>query len=321
MTDGDSGRRFRIGTRASPLAMAQAEETARRLAELTGAPVAQFEIVPLSTQGDRVLDRPLSEIGGKGLFTKEVDAALLDGRVDIAAHSMKDVQTVLPPEIALAALLPREDPRDGFVSLSVERLEDLPSGALVGTASLRRQAQVKALRPDLRVAIFRGNVQTRLKKLEAGEADATYLAMAGLNRLGMASVAKSVPSIEQMLPACAQGAIGLTVRSDDAETQALVARLHCRETGLRVSAERAFLNKLDGDCRTPIAGHAVLEADGVLHFRGEMLAPDGSDSRFVECGGPVADEAAAAALGLAAAEELLSDADEAFLAAVRGEQR
>lgn len=314
-------RRYRIGTRGSPLAMAQAREVAERLAAAAGGEADSFEIVALSTRGDQVLDRPLSEIGGKGLFTKEVDAALLEGRVDFAAHSMKDMQTELPAAIRIAAVLPREDPRDGFVSLTAARLEDLPKGALVGTASLRRQAQVRALRPDLRVSIFRGNVQTRLRKLEAGEAEATFLAMAGLNRLGMAEVARRIIEPSEMLPACAQGAIAVTVRSDDADAAALAARLHCRRTGLAVSAERGFLATLDGDCRTAIAGHAVLGADGLMTMRGEMLAADGSERRAAELTGSVADDADAVALGRSVADAILAEADAAFLAKARGEVR
>ncbi len=319
MAESGEARAFRIGTRGSPLALAQAHETARRLSKATGRPESGFEIVALSTRGDQVLDRALSEIGGKGLFTKEVDAALLDGRVDLAVHSMKDVQTTLASEIRLSAILPREDPRDGFVSLKVDRLDDLPPGAVVGTASLRRQAQVLAARPDLRVSIFRGNVQTRLKKLEAGEADATYLAMAGLNRLGSADVARSIPEPEAMLPACAQGAIGITVRSEDEEAYALVRQLNCARTELCVAAERAFLLTLDGDCRTPIAGHATLDATGAMTLAGEILAVDGSGRRSARLTGSVSDVAEAEALGRSVGEAVLADCDPEFLGRARGD--
>ncbi len=279
---------LRIGTRGSPLALAQAHETRDRLTAAHALSANAIEIVVIQTSGDAILDRALSEAGGKGLFTKEIDEAQLAGRIDLAVHSMKDAPTVLPDGIVIGALLPREDVRDAFLSPRAERLEDLPAGALIGTASLRRQAQLLWRRPDLRVATFRGNVQTRLRKLSEGAADATFLALAGLRRLGMADRAQSVIETDAMLPAVAQGAIGIARRAGDARAEALLAPLHCAETAARVSAERAFLRVLDGSCRTPIAGLAELDGDG-LRLRGEVLRPDGSARHAGERRGTVAD--------------------------------
>lgn len=314
-------RIFRIGTRGSPLALAQARETAARLAAAHGldpdAAARRFPVTVIETRGDAVQDRALSALGGKGLFTKEIDEAQIDGRVDLAVHSMKDVPTRLPDGLALAALLPREDVRDAFISGKADTLEALPEGAVVGTASLRRQAQVLWRRPDLKVVIFRGNVQTRLRKLSENQADATFLALAGLNRLGMAETARSVVDTDAMLPATAQGAVGVTVREDDAEAAALLAPLHCAETGLRVGAERAFLARLDGSCRTPIAGLAERTPSGDMRFRGEVLAPDGA-RRFADSReGPVETPDAAAALGDAAAAVVIEAAGTPFLDALR----
>ncbi|MEO1330390.1 MAG: hydroxymethylbilane synthase [Pseudomonadota bacterium] len=274
MTPFSPARPLRIGTRGSPLALAQAHETRDRLRAAHGLAEAAIEIVVIKTTGDAILDRALSEAGGKGLFTKEIDEAQLSGAIDLAVHSMKDAPTELPEGIQIGALLPREDVRDAFLSPRAARLSELPSGALVGTASLRRQAQVLHRRPDLRVETFRGNVQTRLRKLEAGEADATFLAMAGLRRLGMAALAQETIATEEMLPAVAQGAIGIARRAEDEAAAALLAPLHCVDTGDRVAAERAFLRVLDGSCRTPIAGLAELSGDR-LRLRGEILSPDG----------------------------------------------
>ena len=232
---------LKIGTRGSPLAMAQAHETRDRLTEAHGLGPDDVEIVVIKVMGDQIQDRALAEIGGKGLFTKEIDEALLDGRIDVAVHSMKDVPTVLPEGIEIATILPREDVRDGFISEKAPSLADLPAGSLVGTASLRRQAQVLYRRPDLRVETFRGNVQTRLRKLGEGEADATFLAMAGLHRLGMSDVATSAVEVDEMLPAVAQGAIGIAARTGDERVAALLAPLDHSETAVRVAAERAFL--------------------------------------------------------------------------------
>lgn len=301
---------LKIGTRGSPLALAQAHETRDRLAAAHDLDPDAIEIVVIKTTGDQVLDRALGEIGGKGLFTKELDDALLDGRIDIAVHSMKDVPTVLPDGIGLAAYLPREDVRDAFLSPEAARLEDLPAGATVGTASLRRQAQVLWRRKDLKVATFRGNVQTRLRKLAEGEAHATYLALAGLRRLGMAEAAQSVATVDEMLPAVAQGAIGVAARSADAAIVERLAPLHDAPTATRIAAERAFLAKLDGSCRTPLAGLAEIDGDQ-LRFRGEILKPDGSERHAVGRAGALAD---AAEIGREAGEELLAMAGPGFLA-------
>ncbi|QDL91460.1 hydroxymethylbilane synthase [Paroceanicella profunda] len=285
-----------IGTRGSPLALAQAEETRDRLMAAHGLPQDAFRIRVIRTTGDAVQDRSLAEIGGKGLFTKEIEEALLSREIDIAVHSMKDVATLLPEGLVIDTLLPRADVRDAFISSRHTGLEDLPQGATVGTSSLRRRAQLLAVRPDLRVVEFRGNVQTRLKKLETGVAEATFLACAGLQRLGRAGL--GIPlSVETVLPAPAQGAIGIERRVDDARAQALLAPLGDAETAACVAVERAFLAALDGSCRTPIAALARVSVGG-LSFRGEILRPDGTERHTAEWSGPEADAAAAArALG------------------------
>ncbi|TNC63897.1 hydroxymethylbilane synthase [Rubellimicrobium roseum] len=278
---------LRIGTRGSPLALAQAHETRARLMAATGLPEDAFEIVVIRVTGDAVQDRPLSQIGGKGLFTKEIEEALLAGDVDLAVHSMKDMPVAQPEGLSLDCYLPREDPRDAFVTLTEHAgLADLPEGAVVGTSSLRRRAQLLARRPDLRVVEFRGNVQTRLSKLAQGVAEATFLAMAGMNRLGYADVpARPIPP-DAMLPAIAQGAIGVERRTDDARVAEMLALIHDRDTGLRLAAERAFLAGLDGSCQTPIAGLAEIEGDR-LRLRGEILQPDGSRVMADDCTGPL----------------------------------
>ena len=265
-----------IGTRGSPLALAQAHETRDRLMAAHGLPHEAFEIVVIKTTGDRVQDRPLSEIGGKGLFTKEIEEALVAGAIDIAVHSMKDMPVEQPEGLGLTCYLPREDPRDAFVSLDGRNLADLPQGAVVGTSSLRRRAQLRFRRPDLEVVEFRGNVQTRLRKLREGVAAATFLAMAGLRRLDMEEIAKAPIAPEDMLPAVAQGAIGIEQRLGDDRVAALLAPINDTPTSLRLAAERAFLAGLDGSCQTPIAGLAVLDGDR-LWLRGEILRPDGSE--------------------------------------------
>jgi hydroxymethylbilane synthase len=267
---------LRIGTRGSALALAQARETRDRLMAAFGLPAAAFEVVPIKTTGDRVQDRPLKEIGGKGLFTREIEEALLEGAIDIAVHSMKDMPTLQPEGLALDCYLPREDVRDAFVSPGAARLADLPEGAVVGSSSLRRRAQLAYRRPDLRLVEFRGNVQTRLRKLEDGVAAATFLAMAGLNRLDMAHVARGAIEPVEMLPAIAQGAIGIERRAGDIRAADMLAAIHDRPTGERLAAERTFLAALDGSCQTPIAGLAIHDAGG-LWLRGEILRPDGSD--------------------------------------------
>lgn len=265
---------YRIGTRGSPLALAQAAETRARLMLAHGLPEEAFEIVVLSTKGDRITDRPLSEIGGKGLFTAELEHQLLTGELDLAVHSSKDMATRLPEGLEIVAYLPREDFRDAFVSHLAPSLAELPVGAMVGTASLRRQALVRKLRPDLDVKIFRGLVDTRLRKLAEGDADATLLAYAGLKRLGKPGVATEILDPEIFPPAPAQGAICLEARSDNAGIRALLAPINDADTFAAVTCERAFLDVLDGSCRTPIAGYARVEGDR-LAFRGMILTPDG----------------------------------------------
>lgn len=267
---------LKIGTRGSPLALAQAHETRARLMAAFELPEAAFEIVVIKVTGDAIQDRPLKDIGGKGLFTREIEEALLNGAIDIAVHSMKDMPVLQPAGLLLDTYLPREDVRDAFVAQDVETLKDLPEGARVGSSSLRRKAQLLNAFPHLEVVEFRGNVQTRLKKLADGVASATFLAQAGLNRLGMAHVARGAMSPDDMLPAIAQGAIGIERRSDDMNTAAMLEAIHHLETGQRLAAERAFLAALDGSCETPIAGLAELDGS-TLRLRGEVLRPDGSE--------------------------------------------
>lgn len=301
-------RPLRLGTRGSPLALAQARETRDRLRTAHGLAEDAFEIVVIRTTGDKVTDRPLGEIGGKGLFTKELEEALLAGAIDLAVHSMKDMPTLLPAGLEIACLLPREDPRDAFVSLAHASLAAMPAGAVVGTSSLRRRAQLLNRRPELSVVEFRGNVQTRLRKLEEGVAAATFLAAAGLRRLGRAEVIRAVVEPEEMLPAVAQGAIGIEIRAADQASRALLAPIHDAPTGVRIAAERAFLAELDGSYRTPIAGLAEL-AGGRLRLRGEIIRPDGSERLATERVGPLSD---AAAMGADAARELRRRAGPGF---------
>jgi hydroxymethylbilane synthase len=263
---------FRLGTRGSPLALAQANMTAAALKAAHGWADDAVEIVVISTQGDRVLDRPLAEIGGKALWTKELDAALLDGRIDCGVHSMKDVETQLRDGIALLAMLPRADVRErllGAVSIAA-----LPDGAIIGTSSPRRAAQFKASRPDLRTEVLRGNVATRMAKVESGAIDATLLAAAGLDRLGVR--AGHLVPLEDMLPASAQGAVGITARADDSQTAMLLAAIDDAETHKAVLLERGFLAALGGTCHSPVAALAQFEGD-IVHFRAEILAEDGSE--------------------------------------------
>lgn len=271
-------KKYRIGTRGSPLALAQAEETRTRLLEAhkDALDPEQLEIVVIKTTGDQIQDRALSEAGGKGLFVKEIEEALLADRIDFAVHSMKDMETSLPPSLIIDCILPREDARDAFISASGKSLADLPPGSLVGTASLRRQAQVLNRRPDLRVGIFRGSVQTRLRKLAEGQADATLLALAGLKRLGNESVITELINVDDMLPAVAQGAIGIERREADEEIASLLGPINDSVSLARVTCERAMLAVLDGSCRTPIAGYAELVEGNSLYFRASLLAEDGS---------------------------------------------
>ena len=300
---------FRIGTRGSPLALAQAHEVRSLLMKAHDRPESDFEVVVIKTSGDRIQDRPLSEAGGKGLFTKEIEEALLAKEIDLAVHSMKDVATVLPPGLGLAVMLPREDVRDAFISLQYASLQDMPANAKVGTSSLRRAAQVRFMRPDLQVVGFRGNVQTRLKKLGDRVADATFLACAGLNRLGMADRVTTAIETDEMLPAVAQGAVGIEIREDDAAIRELLKPLNDEATTLCVTAERAFLRELEGSCRTPIGGLAEL-CDGNLMMRGEMLSPDGAQ-RFAgeRSGSP----ASAIRIGEELAQDLIEKAGAEFL--------
>jgi hydroxymethylbilane synthase len=300
-----------IGTRGSPLALAQAHEAQARLAEALGWDVVRLPLSLFKTTGDAIQDRPLPEAGGKGLFTKELDVALLANAIDLAVHSAKDLPTVLPDGLAIAGYLPREDVRDAFVSLHARSLADLPPRAVVGSASLRRQAQVRRLRPDLRVSLLRGNVGTRLAKLERGEFDATLLALAGLNRLGLAGHVTAVLDTEDFLPAVGQGAIALVTRAGDERARAAAERVADAATGTALASERAYLAVLEGSCRTPIAGHARLQ-DGRLAFRGLVLRPDGSDSREAAGDGPPAD---AERIGRAAGEELRVRLPAGFLSA------
>lgn len=259
---------LRLGTRGSRLALVQATMVRDYLG---GA----CELVPVKTSGDRIQDRSLADAGGKGLFTKELEEALLRKEIDLAVHSMKDVPTALPAGLAIRALLPREDARDAFISLKARTLAELPKGARVGTSSVRRQALVRRARPDLDTALLRGNVDTRLAKLDAGEFDAMLLAVAGLLRLGMAERITAPLDADSWLPALAQGAIGIEVRADDEATTNLVSALNDRETEIALACERSFQAALDGTCRTPIGGLAIVDGKA-LSFRGEVLAPDGS---------------------------------------------
>lgn len=303
---------LRIGTRGSPLAMAQAYETRRRLQEEfpelceDGA----IEICVLKTQGDMILDKSLMELGGKGLFTKELDVALLGNEVDICVHSMKDVPTWLPEGTILPCNLPREDTNDAFIHKdgSVKRIEDLPDGSVIGTASLRRQAQILAKNPTLKCVNFRGNVQTRLRKLDDGVVDATLLAIAGLKRMDMDGCATSVLEWDEMLPAVAQGAIGIQCRSDDERAKKYIDALNHKETKVCVDCERAFLEALDGNCKTPIAGQARI-VDGKVHFRGLIAMPDGSQKFETEASGEIED---AKKIGREAGEKLKAEAGEKF---------
>lgn len=290
---------LRIGTRGSPLALAQAQETRSRLMATLALPENVFEIIVIKTTGDMVRDRPLSEIGGKGLFTKELEEALLEGRIDLAVHSMKDMPAQMPHGLEIGAVLPREDVRDAFISLSAKSLQTLPKGAKLGSSSVRRTAQALRLRPDLVVAPFRGNVETRLQKLNEGVANATFLAAAGLKRLGLAAHITSLISVEDMLPAVAQGAIAIQVKHDSSALTH-VTKINHAESNIAVTCERAFMAALDGSCRTPIAGLAILQ-NGDVMFRGEALTLDGTHVFTAHRTGAPAD---AAKMGREAGEEV-----------------
>ncbi len=302
---------LRIGTRGSPLALAQAHETRARIAQFYGLDPEDIAIEVIRTSGDRIQDRPLSEAGGKGLFTKEIEDALIAGRIDLAVHSSKDMPTLLPKGLELSGFLPREDVRDAFLSPVAGSLRELPEGAVLGTSSLRRRAMALRLRPDLKPVEFRGNVETRLRKLDDGVAHATLLALAGLKRLGLTDHVTAIIEPDDFLPAVGQGAVAIETRIGDERTRGLVARINHEPTEIALRAERAFLTRLDGSCRTPIGGLATLEA-GVLTFRGMVLAPDGSRSEEVRLQGPTAD---AAKLGFEAAGELIGRGGTTFFRA------
>ena len=299
---------LKLGSRGSPLALAQSRLVATMLAGHSGAEVDAFPIQAFMTSGDKIQGR-LQDQGGKGLFTKELDEALLDGRIDAASHSMKDLPTRMPPGIVLACVPSREDPRDAFIALRAKTLMELPAGATIGTASLRRQAQTLHLRPDLKVELLRGRVETRLAKIESGAFDATYLALAGLRRLGLEKHAAAIVDSQAMPPAPGQGALAITARVGDDKTLALLAQLNIAEHAVTTTAERAFLQALDGSCRTPIAALAQI-ADGRLNFLGEVLTPDGKHCwrrrETVALGNDAED--AARALGLRLGTEIKTEA-------------
>ena len=299
---------LKIGTRGSPLALAQAHETQARLMAAHGMPAEAFEVVVISTSGDRIQDRPLSEAGGKGLFTKEIEEALLAGAIDIAVHSSKDMPTVLPDGLELSAFLPREDARDAFIGKAAKRIIDLPQGAKVGSSSLRRQALIRRMRPDLDVVMFRGNVQTRLRKLEEGVAEGTILAHAGLKRLGLGDVVTDLMPLDAFPPAPGQGAIGIETRIGDSGVEKMLVAIHDVPTGQALACERAFLAALDGSCRTPIAGYATISG-GRLVFAGLIISPDGTQSHEVKAEGLALD---AADIGTDAARMVRVKAGETF---------
>ena len=299
---------LRIGTRGSPLALVQARMVRARLAAAAGLEEGAIELIVIRTTGDTIQDRTLAEEGGKGLFTKEIEEALLDGRVDVAVHSAKDMPTVLPGGLLLAACLEREDPRDVFISRKARSLSDLARGASLGTASLRRQAITRRARPDLRVLPLRGNVETRLRKLDAGEVDATILALAGLKRLGLSDRATVVMNTDEFLPAAGQGAIGIETREENKGMRDILTRLDHGDTSAAIACERAFLGALDGSCKTPIAGHATVSGDAV-QFRGLIARPDGSAAHDITGTGKRKD---AATIGDEAGRELKHRAGPGF---------
>jgi len=303
--------RLRIGTRGSPLALAQTHQVRAALARVHRVSEEAISVCVIRTGGDAIQDRPLAEAGGKGLFTKELDLALMNDEIDLAVHSGKDIPTLIPDDLAIPGFLEREDVRDCFISSIAENLADLPRGARVGTASLRRAAQVKHVRGDLTTPLLRGNVETRLRKLEAGEVDATLLALAGLKRLGLQDKATAILSTRDFLPAPGQGAIGIVIRADDPSTRGCIAPILHQPTSFAVAAERAFLSALDGSCRTSIAALAEI-ANGQLSLRGMVLRPDGSEVFETQRSGPAAD---AITIGESAGRELLTRLPAGVLAA------
>ena len=307
-----SAERLLIATRKRPLALWQAEHVRARLLE--AHPGLQVELVTMSTQGDRVLDSPLAKIGGKGLFVKELEQGMLEGRADIAVHSMKDVPVDFPPGLGIGAILEREDPQDGFVSNRFGSIDELPQGARVGTSSLRRQCQLRAWRPDLELRDLRGNVNTRLGRLDQGDYDAIVLACAGLKRLGMGSRITRALTPEELLPAIGQGVIGIECRLEDEPVRQLIEPLDHGPTRLRIQAERAFNATLAGGCQAPVAGFSLLGND-LLELRGLVGRPDGSEIVRGQISGPAQD---AATLGRELAEELLSRGARPILEALLG---
>ncbi len=291
---------LRIGTRGSPLALVQARTVRSRLALATGVNEDTIELVIIRTTGDIIQDRTLAEEGGKGLFTKEIEEALLAQRVDLAVHSSKDMPTMLPEGLILAACLEREDPRDVFISRKARTLAELPRGASLGTTSPRRQAIAKHIRPDLNIVPLRGNVETRLRKLDNGDVDATLLALAGLKRLGLTEHATNIMSAEEFLPAVGQGAIGIEARAGNSHLRDILARIDHADTSTAVACERAFLAALDGSCKTPIAGHATISGNAV-QFRGLIARPDGTAAHDISGTGNRKD---AATIGAEAGREL-----------------
>lgn len=302
-----------IGTRGSPLALAQSHMVAAALAMASKGKVSDFPLSIIRTTGDVTQDRALAAIGGKGLFTKEIDAAQLEGSIDIAVHSAKDLPTALPDGLIVAGYLPREDVRDAFIGHNGTRLKDLRKGAVVGTVSLRRQALLKRLRPDLTIIVFRGNIDTRLTKVVRGEVDGTLLAVAGMKRLGLDAKATELLDPVEFPPAVGQAAIAIVTRRDDAATNALVGQITHRETGIALDAERAFLAALDGSCRMPIAAYGTVAGQDV-HLKGMVLSADGTESHEISGNALIAD---AAALGRRLGTTLRARLGEAFLAALK----
>jgi hydroxymethylbilane synthase len=299
---------LKIGTRASQLAMAQTHEARERLMKAHDLPESAFEIVPITTTGDRIQNRPLSEAGGKGLFTKELEEALYDRRIDIAVHSSKDMPTLLPDGLELSTFLLREDARDAFIGKAAKSIADLPRGAKLGSSSLRRQALIRRIRPDLDVVLFRGNVQTRLRKLDEGVAEGTILALAGLRRLGMDHIASDVMALDAFPPAPGQGAISIENRVGDDAVARMLQPIHHVETGQALACERAFLASLDGSCRTPIAGYATVSG-GRLTFKGLIITPDGTIWHEISAEGQAGD---AAAIGRQAGADIRAKAGPQF---------
>jgi hydroxymethylbilane synthase len=301
--------RLRLGTRGSPLALVQARSVQQQISTLHGWLAQDVELIAIRTSGDAIQDRALAEAGGKGLFTKELDTALIDRRIDIAVHSAKDLPTLMPAGIVIAGYLAREDARDAFIARDVKSLHDLPRGSVVGSASLRREAQLRRLRPDLTIGLLRGNVETRLKKIGNGEFAATLLALAGLKRLGLSAHATAILDIAEFLPAVGQGAIAITARAQDDAISEILAPLLDQQTAAAVTAERSFLAILEGSCRTPIAGHAVI-ANGRLRLRGMVLRPDGSQIREIEALGETGE---AVQVGRHAGRELAAQLPPGFM--------